>query len=1197
MMARPYSQLSIEDLEDLLNKHGRDPPILFLLIEELAQRHTKRARNLLSVVAELVAKANTSEAEGETQSQRELELDDSGPNPSPEIITEGSTYSRGGGHRGGGWSVIGAEDVPPDDRRRPETLSRIRPPGTPGLPTPWVRPLNNNISLTLPGNPDLPQIYAAALSALIAEIKQTGAGQKRYELENGIRAEAVDDTLIYEFAFTDDANLFQDAKVEVQIFGKRIEASILSIGPGSLKVSTSEDLGPTVARAALLVDATALLEALKDRIEEVAKGQIKLNRAIADAVAGKAPIPDAPPALVQSPSERNLDRAQQTALRAVLASSVTYVWGPPGCGKTRVLADVVYSAFKGGKRILICSNTNKAVDQLLYQTCGSFGQLELEEGRIVRIGTIADEKLKDKYNSYVTIDGIVARKSVELNAQRESLQEAVNRIDTLTAHTRDVVELFAHLDSAEKALGSCQHTTNEYARKGNALKTDLGHTREKIQELERELANLGGLLSVFKRSEGTIRRDIAVETGRADHLGQEIKSVGGQYADARAKFAAAQEERDRRSALLTGRDRAAAERAVAEADAKRAPLVAELREIDAKISDLRAAVMKEARVLGTTCTKAYLSVSDIGQVDLVIIDEASMVALPVVWFMAGISGERAVICGDFRQIPPIVQTNEQAVFDVLGEDAFAVAGLDQRPADDPRMVMLDTQYRMDQRICGLISDVMYDGLLRTALSRPPAGNAPPAPWDGPLTIVDTSDLWPFESVNAFHSRFNLMHALLVRNLVWHLRKEGYVRCPEDLAVCTPYSAQSRLMRKLLDDEEFGGRVQVGTVHSYQGDERNAIVLELPEGHGGTRMLGQFLQGVPPLQVGARLINVAVSRAKNHLIVLANLTHLDRLLPSSALLRHVLYRMQREGRVISGSELLALRPIESDLRGLFGRVKLDLEAETLGLFTQATFDAAVEADIANARESVVIFSGFVTPTRVAKLGDLLRLKTLQDVKVRCVTRPPHLNGSMKPTVGKEALDALENVGCSVDCRARIHEKVVIIDREIVWHGSLNVLSHTHRTDESMTRLFNAGLARALAANMSKRHQSQEKALGAMAEAENPRCGQCGGRTVYNEGRFGPYFYCEGRCGWKINMKGSQRAYNSNSTGGPDDSVPKDGPKCPVCKGKTTVRSGPYGAFYSCVKYPACPGKARVSDDGAKQTPRRDRNSRPSPRATT
>ena len=283
------------------------------------------------------------------------------------------------------------------------------------------------------------------------------------------------------------------------------------------------------------------------------------------------------------------------------------------------------------------------------------------------------------------------------------------------------------------------------------------------------------------------------------------------------------------------------------------------------------------------------------------------------------------------------------------------------------------------------------------------------------------------------------------------------------------------------------------------------------------MLGQFLQGVPPKDVGARLINVAVSRAKNHLIVIANLTYLDRLLPSASLLRGILYDMQRLGRVIPGTELLALRPIESDLRGLFDRVPLDLSAKTMGIFNQSTFDAAIESDLSNAKESIVIFSGFVTPSRVAKLGDLLRMKTSGGVKIRCVTRPPKLNGTMELKRSKEALDALEGVNCVVDCRARIHEKIVLIDKKIVWHGSLNVLSHTHLTDESMTRVVNSGLAEAVAANMSKRRVSADKALQTVGDAENPRCGDCGARTVYNEGRFGPYFYCEDECGWSIDLK--------------------------------------------------------------------------------
>ena len=533
-MARPY--VSIEHLNDLLQKKRRDRRFLSSLAEELARRNTKRARKLLLIVSKLLAELESQEAEAEdTQSERERESADRAPDPPPEVITGRRAHNPVNGHRGDGRRAAGAEDEPPDDRRRPEVLIRIRPPGTPGLPTPWLRPLNNNVSLALPGNPDLPQVYAAALSALIAEIKQTGAGQKRYELENGIRVEAAGNTLIYEFAFTDDADLFQDAKVEVQIFGQRIDASILSIEPGCLKLSTSEDLGPTVARAVLLVDATALLEALKDRIEEVGGGVIKLNRGIADAVAGKVPIPDAPPALVQAPSKTDLNSAQQRALQHALASSVTYVWGPPGCGKTRVLGEVVLSAFQGGKRILVCSNTNKAVDQLLYQTCEamSFDHPAMEQGRIVRIGAIVDHKLRDKYSSYVTIDGIVTRKSVELKTRREHVQEAVIRIDILTAQARDVVELFERLDAAEKALGAYQQTTNEYERKGNMLKTDLRQVLEQIRKLEQELANRGGLFGVFRRSEGVIRRDIAVETGRADHLGQEIESVQGHYAEGR----------------------------------------------------------------------------------------------------------------------------------------------------------------------------------------------------------------------------------------------------------------------------------------------------------------------------------------------------------------------------------------------------------------------------------------------------------------------------------------------------------------------------------------------------------------------------------------------------------------------------------------------------------------------------------------
>ena len=137
-------------------------------------------------------------------------------------------------------------------------------------------------------------------------------------------------------------------------------------------------------------------------------------------------------------------------------------------------------------------------------------------------------------------------------------------------------------------------------------------------------------------------------------------------------------------------------------------------------------------------------------------------------------------------------------------------------------------------------------------------------------------------------------------------------------------------RNSLKAMEFGEKITTGTVHRFQGDERRIMLLEIPESHGGFWALGRLIQGLPPEHEGARLMNVAISRAMDHLIVLANLTYLDKKLPSLSLLRSILYEMQKCGRIVSGKEILALRPIENDLAGLFGQVALDSPAENIGI---------------------------------------------------------------------------------------------------------------------------------------------------------------------------------------------------------------------------------------------------------------------------
>jgi hypothetical protein len=131
-----------------------------------------------------------------------------------------------------------------------------------------------------------------------------------------------------------------------------------------------------------------------------------------------------------------------------------------------------------------------------------------------------------------------------------------------------------------------------------------------------------------------------------------------------------------------------------------------------------------------------------------------------------------------------------------------------------------------------------------------------------------------------------------------------------------------------------------------------------------------------------------------------------------------------------------------------------------------------------------------------IGDLLRRKIAEGVKVRCVTRPPARNGSIPEELGRSALEALEGLGAIVDLRAEIHEKVVLIDGRIAWFGSLNPLPHTARQG----------------------HVWESDGI----VAESPRCERCRRWCVLIRGRFGLFFACENsECEWKQNVDAFRR----------------------------------------------------------------------------
>jgi hypothetical protein len=81
--------------------------------------------------------------------------------------------------------------------------------------------------------------------------------------------------------------------------------------------------------------------------------------------------------------EKNLNESQIEAIKRACFQDITFIWGPPGTGKTEVLCNILNIFYRNGYRTLVISLSNSAVDELLKKFISKF-QYEKEE--IVRLG-------------------------------------------------------------------------------------------------------------------------------------------------------------------------------------------------------------------------------------------------------------------------------------------------------------------------------------------------------------------------------------------------------------------------------------------------------------------------------------------------------------------------------------------------------------------------------------------------------------------------------------------------------------------------------------------------------------------------------------------------------------------------------------------------------------------------------------------
>lgn len=636
-----------------------------------------------------------------------------------------------------------------------------------------------------------------SLFALDAEIEAVRERPARDTFENGVYTpKKSSEEHDYVFKSTNTSIRFSE-KIQAKIGDKVQQVSFVDANEDEIILRFAEHAGPQISSVDLEWENDFVLRRMQDQLLQLQMNEddgrfARIAQLFFHQHAHEIDPQDYSRMLyeygeIEISHDGNRNEVQCESIQKALYNPVSFIWGPPGTGKTSTLGYVVANLMMQGKKVLFLSNTNRAVDVGMLSIVDALHAIK-QSSKIAELNRYGDIALNAE-----TLDRIHHEKLVEVRRSRIKQKAA----------------LYQDLLSRLKVL------QNEI----EAIEFDGGYASS---ELEDQLDSI--LMEV--RKQGGVRKMADLCENLQYHL-----------------------------------------------------VNADFMEVSSK------------QVVGTTLARMCTSELFNGmEFDAVVIDEASMASLPYLVIMAARCKTNLVIAGDPMQLPPIALTNDDRARKQLEQDIFAFASAADHPNElfqwhdhNPLTTsFFDVQYRLHADLAAIISDVFYDGRLRshesvTSIRK----NRAQKGITRSFRIIDTSKHDPVLSQKSKEYGFsprNEVHLAIVADLVHQLVTKDLIPM-EQIGIIVPFRSTVWDIRVELKKKGLGD-VEVGTIHTYQGREKRVIIFD-------TVMTGELKQGrithfsVRPFDEKKnglsvpRLLNVAFSRARGELFVLADMRHVNK----------------------------------------------------------------------------------------------------------------------------------------------------------------------------------------------------------------------------------------------------------------------------------------------------------------------------------
>ncbi|XP_015924491.1 uncharacterized protein [Parasteatoda tepidariorum] len=275
---------------------------------------------------------------------------------------------------------------------------------------------------------------------------------------------------------------------------------------------------------------------------------------------------------------------------------------------------------------------------------------------------------------------------------------------------------------------------------------------------------------------------------------------------------------------------------------------------DKTIKQIKMNILKDCNVilstLGSCCQGMMISAFHNGFISFsaCIIDEATQCTEIEILQPLTFNISKLILVGDHNQLPATVssQLALRKNFDRSMFERFYMYFSDK--SVNP-VFMLTEQFRMHSEICRFPSKFFYDGKLITVPDNDIRYRHFPV---YPYIVYDILDS---QETNCASSKTNCNEARAIASLCTELIR---LESNATIGIITPYQAQVKLYRDTLHHNPGYKNIEINTVDSFQGREKDIIIVSCVRANSSSGGIG-FLSC-------RKRLNVAITRARHCLIV-------------------------------------------------------------------------------------------------------------------------------------------------------------------------------------------------------------------------------------------------------------------------------------------------------------------------------------------